>query len=205
MEKRDIDVVLAANTWGSADCTRTTKDFSTHGLDIILRRDGRHMVAMTNHLPRETVELFELVPVNSHWQLVWRGCVDAPSLAEGSHQPLFNDVALTAEGSFYVTEMYNGKMPFEALIEAGLTGANTGKVWRWCGRKVFVGLPAPKRFSKWHSSQCRRICAYVNYWFSGLTSKIDLETGTVVAYPEGASRQSNPCQRVCMGGSTICQ
>ena len=57
MEKRDIDVVLAANTWGSADCTRTTTDFSTHGLDIVLRRDGRHMVAMTNHLPSETVEL----------------------------------------------------------------------------------------------------------------------------------------------------
>ena len=55
MAKRDIEIVLADNTWGSADCTRTTKDFSTHGLDIILRRDGRHMVAMTNHLPSETV------------------------------------------------------------------------------------------------------------------------------------------------------
>ena len=86
------------------------------------------MVAMTNHLPSETVELFELASVDAHWQLVWRGCVEAPSLDGGNHQPLFNDVALTTEGSFYVTEMYKGNMRFEAVNEAGPAGENTGTV-----------------------------------------------------------------------------
>ena len=186
MAKRDIEVVLADNTWGSADCTRTTKDFSTHGLDIVLRRDGRHMVAMTNHLPSETVELFELAPVDSHWQLVWRGCVEAPSLDGGNHQPLFNDVALTAEGSFYVTEMYNGNMPFEALIEAGLAGENTGTVWKWSQEEGFRSVAGTQgSFPNGIALSADATSLYVNYWFSGLTSKIDLETGAVVASHEG--------------------
>jgi hypothetical protein len=147
MERRVIEIVLSENSWGSAECARTTTDFSTHGLDIVQRQDGRHMVAMTNHLPAETVELFELAPVDNRWQLVWRGCVEAPSLNSGGYQPLFNDVALTAEGSLYVTEMYNGKMPFEALIEAGLMGANTGQCGSGHHKRVFAAFPGLRAVS----------------------------------------------------------
>ena len=61
MQHGAVDIVLAENTWGDARCQRSTLDFSTHGLDIKQRTDGRQMVAVTNHLPEETVELFELV------------------------------------------------------------------------------------------------------------------------------------------------
>ena len=186
MEKWGIEIVLAENTWGSRTCTRTNTDFSTHGLDIVQRQDGRYMVAMTNHLPSETVELFELAPVERRWQLVWRGCVAAPSLAQGNHQPLFNDVALTADGSFYVTEMYNGKMPFEALIEAGLTGANTGQVWQWSVQEGFRRVAGTEgSFPNGIVLSADASALYVNYWFSGLTTKFDLGKGVVVASHQG--------------------
>ena len=186
MERHVVEIVLAENTWGSASCARATTDFSTHGLDIVQRHDGRHMVAMTNHLPAETVELFELAPVDSLWQLVWRGCVEAPSLNSGAHLPLFNDVALTAEGSFYVTEMYNGKMPFEALIQAGLTGANTGQVWQWSlpdGFRQVTGTEGSFPNGIVLSADASEL--YINYWFSGLTTKFDLGTGAVVGSHQG--------------------
>ena len=78
-----VDIVLAENTWGDASCQRSTLDFSTHGLDIKQRTDGSHMVAVTNHLPDETVELFELVSTDSSWRLVWRGCVQSPVVESG--------------------------------------------------------------------------------------------------------------------------
>ncbi len=186
MEKRVIEIVVAENTWGSRYCARTNTDFSTHGLDIVQRQDGRHMVAMTNHLPAETVELFELAPVDNRWQLVWRGCVEAPSLNEGRHQPLFNDVALTSQGSFFVTEMYDGEMPFEALIEAGLAGANTGQVWQWSQQEAFRSLAGTEgSFPNGVVLSDDASALYINYWFSGLTTKFDLETGSVVASHEG--------------------
>lgn len=186
MEKRVIEIVLAENTWGSADCSRTSTDFSTHGLDIILREDGRSMVAMTNHLPAETVELFELVPVNNLWQLIWRGCVQAPRLSAGTHQPLFNDVALTPEGSFYVTEMYDGKMPFETLIQAGLAGDNTGLVWQWSAQEGFRSIAGTEgSFPNGIVLSDDASALYINYWFSGLTTKFDLATAAVVASHQG--------------------
>ena len=54
---------------------------------MIQRDDGRYMLAVVNHLPSESIELFELVE-NDSIELIWRGCVDAPE------NKYFNDVAL---------------------------------------------------------------------------------------------------------------
>ena len=44
---------------------------------MIQRDDGRYMLAVVNHLPSESIELFELVE-NDSIELIWRGCIDAP-------------------------------------------------------------------------------------------------------------------------------
>ena len=42
---------------------------------------------------------------------------------------MFNDVALTSDGAFYVTEMYNRMMAFDELIAAGIAA----RILEWCG------------------------------------------------------------------------
>ena len=61
MDKEPVNVLLESNSWGDPSCTRTSTDFSTHGMDLIERADGAKMVAVTNHLPKETIEFFELI------------------------------------------------------------------------------------------------------------------------------------------------
>jgi len=120
-----LNVSLAEPIWGDSDCARTSLDFSPHGLDFIARADGAYQLAITNHLPTETIEFFEVVPENGSWALVWRGCVTAPV------NSLFNDVALTRAGNFYATEMYKADLPFDSLLAAGASAASTGSVWHW--------------------------------------------------------------------------
>ena len=70
MNRNSVDIKLSKNTWGDPNCERSSLDFSTHGLDIKRREDGKYMVAVTNHLPSETVELIELTSSHSSWGLV---------------------------------------------------------------------------------------------------------------------------------------
>ena len=44
---------------------------------------------------------------------------------------MFNDIALTVDGGFYTTEMYNAKVPFENVLVAGIAGEDSGQVWFW--------------------------------------------------------------------------
>ena len=182
MKKSEIEIVLGAGRWGDPKCTRTTTDFSTHGLDVVKRADDKYMVAVTNHLPTETVELFELLPRDGSWYLRWRGCVGAPLLEAGARYPLFNDVALKRDGSFYVTEMYNGKMPFPELLQAGRDGKNTGQVWFWSpdsGLSALTGSDGG--FPNGIAINAAENTLYVNYWFSGKTVKIDIASGQIEA------------------------
>ena len=68
------------------------------------------MLAVVNHLPRETIELFELIETDAI-ELIWRGCVDAPE------NKYFNDIALKKDGSFYATSMFDSNIS-ELLIGA---------------------------------------------------------------------------------------
>ena len=144
------------------------------------------MVAVTNHLPEETVELFELVSTESSWQLVWRGCVKSPLIESGARLPMFNDVALTSDGAFYVTEMYNRMMPFDELIAAGVAGESSGGVVLVCKGRLSGCHRLPRKFPQWRCDKpCRVDTLFVNYWFSGETTKLDLTSGEVLATHQG--------------------
>ena len=182
MSKRPVDIVLKENTWGEPSCTRSTTDFSTHGLDIVSRGSGEYMVAVTNHLPKETIEFFELASNAESWTLIWRGCVESPTLDSGEHLPMFNDVALTSEGNFYVSEMYNAKVPFEDLISAGIEEKDTGVVWFWSAAGGFEPIPGTKgSFPNGIVFDQMNNTLFVNYWFSGITIRFDIESGEIQA------------------------
>ena len=182
MNRNSVDIKLSKNTWGDPNCERSSLDFSTHGLDIKRREDGKYMVAVTNHLPSETVELFELTSSHSSWGLVWRGCVESPVSESGERQPVFNDVALSKSGGFYVTEMYDINMPFDELIEAGIAEEDTGSVWRWNAIDGFQIVDGSQgSFPNGVVINDAEDTLYVNYWFSGKTNKLDVGSGTVLA------------------------
>jgi hypothetical protein len=186
MNRSSVEIELSQNTWGDPSCERGSLDFSTHGLDINQRTDGKYMVAVTNHLPSETVELFELMPSQSSWLLVWRGCVESPISESAGRQPVFNDVALTDDGGFYVTEMYDINTPFDKLIEAGIAGEDTGSVWLWSGDDGFQVIAGSQgSFPNGVVVNDAEDVLYVNYWFSGKTNKLDLTSGKVLATHDG--------------------
>ena len=186
MQHNSVEILLAENLWGDPNCKRTTLDLSSHGLDIKQRFDGKHMVAVTNHLPKETVELFELLPTETSWQLIWRGCAESPIVESGARQPMFNDVALTVDGGFYATEMYNAMMPFEQLIAAGAEGKDTGVVWYWTADNGFTPVAGSAGgFPNGIVINEAEDMLYVNYWFSGQTNKLDINSGEVLASHRG--------------------
>ena len=95
------NILLGTREWGSSDCYRDINTpLGPHGLDLVLRQDGRLQLAVVSHYPTETVEMFELKE-NNGWILEWKGCVDV----EGQYY--FNDVALDTSGNFYATHMFN--------------------------------------------------------------------------------------------------
>jgi hypothetical protein len=182
MKKQPVDIALAQNSWGDPDCTRENTVFSTHGLDINKRQDGSDMLAVTNHLPRETIEFFELKPQGASWQLVWRGCVDSPILEAGARQPMFNDIALTESGGFYVTEMYNGKTSVEYLISAGIAKKNSGQVWFWSAEDRFTPIPNTQGgFPNGIVLSPDEKTLFLNFWFTGETIKFDIATKEIQA------------------------
>lgn len=186
MQHSPVEIVLAENVWGDPSCERTTLDLSSHGLDIKQRSDGTNMVAITNHLPKETVELFELLPTETSWQLIWRGCAESPVIESGARQPMFNDVALTADGKFYTTEMYNIMTPFEQVTAAGAEGKDTGAVWYWTADSGFAPVAGSSgSFPNGIVINDAEDTLYVNYWFSGVTIKLDIKSGEVLAKHQG--------------------
>ena len=186
MQHSPVEITLADNIWGDPSCERTTTGFSTHGFDIKQRGDGRYMVAATNHLPEETIELFELLQTPTSWELVWRGCAESPIIESGARQPMFNDVALTIDGGFYATEMYNIAMPFDEVIEAGIEKRDTGVVWYWTFNSGFVPIMGSAgSFPNGIVINDIEDTLYVNYWFSGETIKLDLASGEKLATHQG--------------------
>ena len=135
-------------TWGDGFCQRDqTMIFNPHGLDLIQRSDGRYQIAVVTHGPMEAVDMFELVAEEKPevhivdvdhipWRLVWRGCVEAPSVN------FFNDVALAPDGSFFVTHMHGRDFSLNDYLLATLTKPDTGYVLRWDRDVGFSQVPA---------------------------------------------------------------
>ena len=115
---------------------------------------------------------------------------------------MFNDVALTSDGAFYVTEMYNRMMAFDELIAAGIAGENTGVVWSWSARDGFqVVTGSQGSFPNGIVINPAEDTLFVNYWVSGETTKLDLASGAVVATHRGGRAIIRPL-RFGLGGET---
>ena len=182
MANAPLQVVMDSNSWGDPACTRTSTEFSTHGMDLTEREDGRQMVAVTNHFPKETVEFFELESTEAGYQLIWRGCVESPTVESGARQPMFNDLALTSDGGFYTTEMYNLKLPFGDVLAAGLAGADSGQVWSWNAEDGFQAIAGTEGgFPNGIVITNDEKTLFINYWFSGKTQKFDIASGAIQA------------------------
>ena len=174
--KKNIEIEMSDNVWGDPECERENMIFSPHGIDINQRIDGSYQLAIVNHMPTETIELFELIEINDAWSLTWRGCVDAP--AHG----YFNDVALKSNGSFYVSQMYDKNISLLMLAVMDTTKEDTGYVYHWTRKKGFKRLintdgafPNGVELSNDESN------LFINYAFGNKISKYNLSSKTIEA------------------------
>ena len=174
--KKNIEIEMSDNVWGDPECERESMILSPHGIDINQRLDGSYQLAIVNHMPTETIELFELIENNDAWSLTWRGCVDAP--AHG----YFNDVALKTNGSFYVSQMYDKNISLLKLAVMDTTKEDTGYVYHWTIRNGFKRLintdgafPNGVELSNDESN------LFINYAFGNKISKYNLSSKTIEA------------------------
>ena len=174
--KKNIEIEMSDNVWGDPECERENMIFSPHGIDINQRIDGSYQLAIVNHMPTETIELFELIEINDTWSLTWRGCVDAP--AHG----YFNDVALKSNGSFYVSQMYDKNISLLMLAVMDTTKEDTGYVYHWTRKNSFKRLintdgafPNGVELSNDESN------LFINYAFGNKISKYNLSSKTIEA------------------------
>ena len=174
--KKNIEIEMSDNVWGDPECERENMILSPHGIDINQRLDGSYQLAIVNHMPTETIELFELIENNDAWSLTWRGCVDAP--AHG----YFNDVALKTNGSFYVSQMYDKNISLLKLAVMDTTKEDTGYVYHWTIRNGFKRLintdgafPNGVELSNDESN------LFINYAFGNKISKYNLSSKTIEA------------------------
>ena len=125
---KKMPVIMDLNVWGEPQCQRNSKTFGPHGIDLKKRDDGSYQLAVVNHYPTETIELFELRK-DDQWSLIWKGCVNVPT------KYYFNDIALESDGSFYVTHMYPREISITAWLNAALFKYATGLVLFWSHNK----------------------------------------------------------------------
>ena len=125
---KEIPVIMDLNVWGDPQCQRNSDTFGPHGIDLNKRDDGSYQLAVVNHYPTETIELFELRK-DDQWSLIWKGCVNVPE------KYYFNDIALESDGSFYVTHMYPREITITAWLNAALFKYSTGLVLFWSHNK----------------------------------------------------------------------
>ena len=140
MKKKSIKVALGENIWGEDSCQRDNLLLSPHGIDLNQRSDGLYQLAVINHMPKETVEMFELIKDNDIWTLIWRGCVNA--LKTG----YFNDVALKSDGSFFTTQMYDKETSYLSLVYISFIKPDTGFVYQWDINNGFIKIPNSDEF-----------------------------------------------------------
>ncbi len=174
--KKNIEIEMSDNVWGDPECKRENMILSPHGIDINQRLDGSYQLAIVNHMPTETIELFELIEINDAWSLRWKGCVDAPV------HGYFNDVALMSNGSFYVSQMYDKNISLLMLAVLDTTKEDTGYVYHWTRQNGFERLintdgafPNGVELSNDESN------LFINYAFGNKISKYNLSSKTIEA------------------------
>lgn len=115
--------------WGDPGCTQEIGEvFAPHGIHLALNvaGSGSDRLLVVNHGYRESVEIFELLGVNSETpSLEWRGCVVAPESV------WFNDVANLPSGGFIASHMMKRGISAEELLSRQIDGTPTGYALSW--------------------------------------------------------------------------
>ena len=133
--KSSLNIRYEENVWGDGVCDRDSdSSFNPHGIDLVKRDDNKYQLTVVNHMPRETIEMFELVKtdiktsneeIGSLWELVWRGCVRVPD------EYYLNDVSLASDGSLFVTHMHSKNISISEFLFKSITKGKTGFAMRW--------------------------------------------------------------------------
>ena len=133
--KSSLNIRYEENVWGDGVCDRDSdSSFNPHGIDLVKRDDNKYQLTVVNHMPRETIEMFELVKtdiktsneeIGSLWELVWRGCVSVPD------EYYLNDVSLASDGSLFVTHMHSKNISISEFLFKSITKGKTGFAMRW--------------------------------------------------------------------------
>ena len=174
--KKNLEIEMSDNVWGDPECQRDSMMLSPHGIDINERLDGSYQLAIVNHMPTETIELFELREINDAWSLTWRGCVDAPV------HGYFNDVALSSNGSFYVSQMYDKNISLFMLAVLDNTKEDTGYVYHWRRQNGFERLVnTDGAFPNGVELSDDENNLFINYAFGNKTSKYNLMSNSIEA------------------------
>ena len=174
--KKNLEIEMSDNVWGDPECQRDSMVLSPHGIDINERLDGSYQLAIVNHMPTETIELFELREINDAWTLTWRGCVNAPV------HGYFNDVALSSNGSFYVSQMYDKNISLFMLAVLDNTKEDTGYVYHWRRQNGFERLVnTDGAFPNGVELSDDENNLFINYAFGNKTSKYNLMSNSIEA------------------------
>lgn len=174
--KKNLEIEMSDNVWGDPECQRDSMVLSPHGIDINERLDGSYQLAIVNHMPTETIELFELREIKDAWSLTWRGCVNAPV------HGYFNDVALSSNGSFYVSQMYDKNISLFMLAVLDNTKEDTGYVYHWRRQNGFERLVnTDGAFPNGVELSDDENNLFINYAFGNKTSKYNLMSNSIEA------------------------
>ena len=180
-----LAIIYSDNIWGDGQCVKTAESpFGPHGIDLVERSDGRHQLAVVNHMGGESIEMFELVAVDSvvadngskltKWGLIWRGCVLVPE------ENFINDVSLLGDGSFFVSHMYPHEFTTTDFLYQLIAKQDTGYVLHWDDHTGFSQVPGTE------GSQPNGVAfdeanniLYVAFNIADKLSAIDVITGQV--------------------------
>ncbi len=181
-----LAIIYSDNTWGDSQCVKTADSpFGPHGIDLVERTDGRYQLAVVNHMGAESIEMFELIAVDTapvdkspkliKWGLVWRGCVVAPE------ENFINDVSLLRDGSFFVSHMYSHEFTTTDFLYQVIAKQDTGYVLHWDNHTGFSQVPGTE------GSQPNGVVfdeanniLYVAFNIADKLSAIDVITGQVL-------------------------
>lgn len=161
--------------WGEASCNRPPESFEPHGIDLITREDGTHMLLAVSHGKREAIEMFEYYPETD--AVAWRGCVVSPD-----GYP-YNDVAGTPGGGFYATSPFAlvGNSVAQSALKGILLAEPIGYAVAWDPHKGYRPLLFTQgRFPNGLAYDAANHTLFINQHFAGDLVKYDLTKQTEV-------------------------
>jgi hypothetical protein len=172
---------VARPGWGDPACRQSpTREFNSHGIDLVRRADGRLALLVVQHGGREAIEFFEVLGEGRDWHLAWRGCVLAPPDAS------LNDVVGLPDGSFYTTKM--ASLAGATDFEKGMPTKPTGHAYAWSPERGYRKIEGTDGImpNGLEASPDGRIL-YMNASGNSTIRKVEVETGRLLGEAPVAS------------------